>query len=394
MKKIFIILFGILLGTFQISANAKETTVENNIREDVYSVEPVGYSDMNFTYYYDMQEYGYQKLIGFYYDNECFKYLYDEAGVIIGIIDSLGVQIVKYEYDSNDILLNVYSKQNGEWLKNQDSNFIGNQNKMLWIGVFYDDNTQCYYVNERYYNSAEKRYMDGNVDDSILTNQNPFIYSEDGIMSMNAAGNDEIAKEWAEALLANSSYGTPIDYSSSWYSGLSDVELLARAIFCEGGTAYTDEESAVAWVILNRIHDSAFPSTARGVITAASQFAAVTGGSSATANSRVSSTVTNRWEYSTYLACLMLTTASETDWETLIGDILDGQLYFYSYSVAKKAYSSGSPVFSGSYGDLKYGSVDIDTVYVLGYGYVTSFDYLFQNYEPVSYSRNIYYNRE
>lgn len=333
-------------------------------------------------------------MVGFYYNNEYFKYLYDETDVIIGITDSADAQIVKYEYDSNDIVLSVYSKENGKWLKNQDSNFIGNQNKMLWIGAYYDDNTRCYYVNQRYYNPVEKRYMDGNMDNSVLTNQNPFASFENGIMSIDAAGSDEIAREWAETLLASSSYGTPLDYSSSWYSTLSDVELLARAIFCEGGTAYTDEESAVAWVILNRIHDSAFPSTARGVITAASQFAAVTGGSSATANSRVPSTATSRWEHSTYLACLMLTTTSETDWETLIGDIINGQLYFYSYTVAKNAYSTESPVFSGSYGDLKYGSVDIDTVYVLGYGYVTSFDHLFQNYEPIVYSRNIYYNRE
>jgi len=41
---------------------------------------------------------------------------------------------------------------------------------------------------------------------------------------------------------------------------------------------------------------------------------------------------------------------------------------------------------------LKYNGTAIDNVYVLGYGYVSSFTTLFSNYSPTSYSRNIYYD--
>lgn len=150
----------------------------------------------------------------------------------------------------------------------------------------------------------------------------------------------------------------------------------------------------MAWVILNRIHSSSFPDYAREVITAASQFAAVTGGSGPTQNSRQPSTSTTRWEHSTFLACLMCTTYDTTDWETIVGNPIGNQLYFYSYTTAKNAYNNNNPVFSGSGSDLKYGSKDIKNVYVVGYGSVTSFPTLFANYSPTSWSRNIYYNYE
>lgn len=101
-------------------------------------------------------------------------------------------------------------------------------------------------------------------------------------------------------------------------------------------------------------------------------------------------TNTVRWSNATYLACLMLTTTEESEWRSLIGDVLDGQLYFYSYTYAKN--NGGNP-FSGSTSDsLYYYSSHIKDVYVLGYGEVDSFTLLFTNYRPTAYSRNIYYN--
>lgn len=84
---------------------------------------------------------------------------------------------------------------------------------------------------------------------------------------------------------------------------LSAVELLARCIYCEAGTTYTNEANAVTWVILNRIHNRSFPSTAKDVITASSQFASVTGGSRATDSARNPSTGTSRWISCIAISC-------------------------------------------------------------------------------------------
>lgn len=314
--------------------------------------------------------------------------------MIEGLQDSNKNQIVKYTYDQYGLLSGVFSYENGEWVENNFSDFIGNKNKMLSVGMYYDKNTECYYINQRYYNPVLNKYMDGTTNDDLFSNVNPCLQNNNSnTMPLASDDSDWAALQWSEQLLGSSSYGLPISYSSSWYSSLSDVEVVARAIYCEGGTTYTDEDSAVAWVILNRINNSRFPNTSASVVKASGQFSSITGGSGSTQDARVPSTNTSRWEHSTYLACLLLTTTSETEWRTIIGDKLDGQLYFYAYTVAKNKYDNKNSIFTGTTDDtLKYNGTLITDVYVQGYGNVTSFESLFDNYNPTVYSRNIFYN--
>ncbi|NLO10398.1 MAG: cell wall hydrolase [Clostridiales bacterium] len=231
--------------------------------------------------------------------------------------------------------------------------------------------------------------MDGVNYEDIFLDANPFLGEDADYMLYGAADSELAAELWRQQLLASSSYGVPIPtYSSSWYLSLSNVEIVARAIYCEGGTAYTEEDSAVSWVILNRINSTGFPNSAAAVVKASGQFASITGGSGATQESRNPSIGSDRWKHSTFLACLLLTTISESEWDIIIGNKINGQLYFYSYTVAQN-----NSVFTGtSSSTLKYNGTDINNVYVLGYGYVTSFPTLFNNYNPIDYSRNIYYD--
>jgi YD repeat-containing protein len=352
-------------------------------------MEPVGYNDSNWSYQYEVQEYGYKKLVGAYYLGEYYTYVYNESDVIEGMLDSNGNQIVKYTYDQYGLLSEVFSNENGVWIENNSSDFIGNKNRMLLSGMYFDENTNCYYINQRYYNPVLNRYMDGINNEDISLDANPFLDEDVDYMPYGYADSELAAELWRQQLLASSSYGVPIPtYSSSWYSSLSDVEIVARAIYCEGGTAYTDEDSAVAWVILNRINSTGFPNSAAAVVKASGQFASITGGSGATRDARIPSTNTARWRHSTFLACLLLTTTSESEWDIIIGNKINGQLYFYSYTTAQN-----NSVFTGmSSSTLKYNGTDINNVYVLGYGYVSSFPTLFNNYNPIEYSRNIYYD--
>lgn len=356
-----------------------------------YEMEPEGYSDSSWLYHYENQDYGNEKLIGAYYSEDYYTYIYNENDIIVGIQDFAGSQIVKYTYDQYGILTGVFSNEDGEWIENNNPDFIGNENKMLLSGMFFDKNTNCYYVNQRYYNPVLNKYMDGINNEDIFVDKNPYSMTGAGDIKMYASDDSDLAAtEWAEQLLASSSYGVPISsFSSSWYSKLSDVEIVARAIYCEGGTAYTDEDSAVAWVILNRINSTGFQSTAAAaVVKAKGQFASITGGSGPTRDARIPTTNSSRWEHSTFLACLLLTTTSNSEWSTIIGNKINGQLYFYSYTVAKS-----NSVFTGTTSStLKYNGTAIKNVYVLDYGNVTSFSTLFNNYSPINYSRNIYYD--
>lgn len=49
-------------------------------------------------------------------------------------------------------------------------------------------------------------------------------------MILDAYHNELTAEEWTESLMADSTYGVNIEFSTSWYTGLSTVELLARCM--------------------------------------------------------------------------------------------------------------------------------------------------------------------
>lgn len=342
-------------------------------------------------YLHETNEYGNDRIIGFEYLNDYYLFEYDDRGIITYICDSVGNRIAYYCCDSIGNVIGIYSVGNAGWELNEDVTFIGNINKIRWMGYEYDKNSDCYIVGNRYFSVQNQKYLDG-VDNSFaLSDTNPFLYKyKNGIMPMDAQYSDMAAEEWKNALLNDESYGGIYSYSSDWYNGLSTVELLARCIYAEGGTAYPSEGAAVAWVILNRLHSANFPNTPWDIITAYNQFATITGGEVNTGNARDPKTEDYRWENATYLACLMLTTTDKNEWRALIGDKINGQLFFYSYTYAKN--HGGSPFFGANSENLYCGSTHITNVYVLGYGPVDSFDELFNNYSPIDGSRNIYYD--
>lgn len=363
--------------------------IKITVNASTLPVTPSMCEDLEWTYEYTMIDYGYELLTSATYHGEKYTYLYNETGIIIGMINSEGEQIVKYEYDIYGLPACVYSNENGIWTENNDSTFIGNQNHMLSAGYFFDAFSQCYLIHGRFYDPVAKKYTDGIDDVTCLANTNPFLSNNDEIQPLNDFDlMDQLATSWADSLLNSSSYGAAIqNYTSGWYTSLSDVEVLARAIYCEGGTAYTDEEDAVAWVILNRVNNNAYSNAPIDIVKQAHQFSSITGGASSTENSRIPKTTTERWKHSTYLACLLLTTTDTTKWKNIIGNPINGQLFFYSYTTAQT-----STIFTGSGNTLKYDGKDINNVQVLGYGFVSSFSTLFQQYNPIRYSRNIYYS--
>lgn len=201
------------------------------------------------------------------------------------------------------------------------------------------------------------------------------------------------AAAWAQALLADGAYGQFIPYSLNWYENLSDVEKLARTIYAEGGTAFEDEETAVASVILNRAYMYSQPIAA--IVQGNNQFAALTGDETQSRYAREPAVNTPKWEHSTYLACLLLVTADKAEWDAVTGNLIGNRACFSSYSCAK-AY--GESVFrdNASTGNIEYcdGGVwkPVKNVYVIGYGTVTSISSLFSSETvPDNYSRNIYY---
>lgn len=347
--------------------------------------------EVELNYVYAIDEYGNNRVVGFEYLNNYYSFEYDDRDIITYICDEDGNKIVYYCCDAIGNVTGIYSAGIDGWEINTDDTFIGNINKIRWLGYEYDTSSDCYIIGNRYFSVQNQKYLDGVDNNFAFSDTNPFLNKNgDGIMPADAYYDDLAAEEWKESLLASSTYNRVISYSSGWYNNLSTVELLARCIYAEGGTEYINEGNAVAWVILNRVHSSSFPNTPLGVITAPGQFSTVTGECGATYHARKPDPESSRWQSATYLACLMLTTTGTTEWETLVGNTINGQLYFYAYTIAKN--NGGLPFSGTSSSSLYYNSTQITNVYVLEYGSVSSFTTLFANFSPTAYSRNIYYD--
>jgi len=359
----------------------------NSVHAKTHNSQRIG----DIQYSFEENDYGISRALSFENENVIYDFVYGEDGRIIYIKSENGL-VAKYTYDNSHVT--VYSFVEGNWVENDDPNFIGNKNVIREFGFPIDEATGYSLIGNRLFDTISGRYVDGTNNPNLYTDVNPFAKSKKADASILSVSDSlKTALSWSSALMADSNHGRPLSYSSGWYNSLSDVELLSRCIYNEGGTAYITEDDAVAWVILNRYHSSSYPNTLMGVIKASGQFASVTGGSSAVSNSLVPATNSARWERATFLACLLLTSLNKTEWTSIVSNPIGNALNFYSYTTAKNKYNSGNCPFSGtSSSSLKYEGKLIKEVFVIGYGSVSSFSSLFSQYNPVVYSRNIYYN--
>ena len=90
------------------------------------------------------------KTILFTYFNANYFYLRDVFQNILGMIDTNGNVVVKYNYDAYGKLLSTTGSQ---------VNTIGVYNPFRYKGYYYDVETNFFYVTSRYYNPELCRFI-------------------------------------------------------------------------------------------------------------------------------------------------------------------------------------------------------------------------------------------
>lgn len=105
-------------------------------------------------------------LIGFKYNDRMYYYVKNIQGDIIAILDDNYSKVVEYYYDSWGNILNV--------IDNSGEN-IGLENPYRYRSYYYDNETQLYYLNTRYYNPRLGRFI--NADDMIGASENHTGYN-------------------------------------------------------------------------------------------------------------------------------------------------------------------------------------------------------------------------
>lgn len=298
-------------------------------------------------------------LFGFVLDGVMYYFDKDDSLTVTSILDVSGNKLASYQYGDDGLVSAILGpNENGSWVdKSDDDTFIGVINRIRLHSFYADPETTLYYNGLRYYDSVLDQYVGAEYElsdvdtaykahamaDSLLWDVAfPAIMQEAMIQS--TAANDQLVQQlldWVFQLMSSSTFGAPINtHSTTWYSGLSEVELLTRLIYGEN-TYYVQDQTAVAWVLANRksANSTTFytgTNSYANIAKKSGQFAPITGGSSDTQNARVPNTSSGKWASATTLACSLLITSSTSDYQTLFPkpDGISTQKYFLGLSYA------------------------------------------------------------
>lgn len=123
-------------------------------------------------------------ILGLMYNNNVYYYVKNLCGDIISILDSSHNKVVNYEYDSWGRVLKIQDN-NGNVIT--DSNNIGLINPFRYRSYYYDNETELYYLNSRYYNPTWCRFL--NADSYIGANQDILAYNLYAYVSNNPINN-------------------------------------------------------------------------------------------------------------------------------------------------------------------------------------------------------------
>lgn len=99
-------------------------------------------------------------VVGLEYNNLKYFYLKNIKNDVIGIVDSNGSLIVKYEYDSWGNILSIKDQNNNDITSHTN---IGLINPFRYRSYYYDNETNLYYLKSRYYNPVIGRFISPDV---------------------------------------------------------------------------------------------------------------------------------------------------------------------------------------------------------------------------------------
>jgi hypothetical protein len=271
----------------------------------------------DFTYLYDSL----YSLIGFTLNNTVYYFAKDSDFNVTAITDSNNNEVAKYEYGKDGIVSAILGKDSmGNWVDmSKDSSFVGTLNLIRLHSYYYDAETGWYYDGLYYYDSTNNEYIVPNVQEDTIQ---PLVTQELVIRISN----------WRDSLMNDSNFGKPISYSTGWYNGLSDVEIIARCLYGEN-TVNSADQNSCAWIMINRRNKNSSEfggSTYRGVVKKPGAFEPITGGSGGTANARIPDKSSPRWRNAVWNACTLLSTSNQTDYAELITkpNTITNQLFF------------------------------------------------------------------
>ena len=100
---------------------------------------------------------------------ELYYYVLNAQGDVIALLNSAGALVASYNYGA----WGNYSVHGADGKKTTDATFIGHINPLRYRGYYYDRETRLYYLQSRYYDFANCRFI--NADTFATTDANGFL---------------------------------------------------------------------------------------------------------------------------------------------------------------------------------------------------------------------------
>ena len=224
------------------------------------------------------------------YNGTAYFYITNLQGDVIGLLDANGQQVVAYSYDAWGNILDVDGTMEST---------LGELNPLRYRGYVYDNETQLYYLQSRYYDPEIGRFI--NADAYVSTGQgilgnNMYAYCNNNpVMLEDSEGNrpvvgaslrnetkEEKALSFAymkEISKRNALRKTPRSLehngsNTSTYSDQSDASVIARMLYGEDHNSI----EAHLWILENRKNAGNYGGKDfRSLILAKNQFSCMTG---------------------------------------------------------------------------------------------------------------------
>ena len=156
---------------------------------------------------------------------ELYYYVLNAQGDVIALLNSAGSLVASYNYGA----WGNYSVHGADGKKTTDATFIGHINPLRYRGYYYDRETRLYYLQSRYYDFANCRFINADTfattDANGFLSANMFAYCENNPVMRT----DEDGEIWH--IVAGALIGGVISYASARLCGQNQNEALKSALW-------------------------------------------------------------------------------------------------------------------------------------------------------------------
>lgn len=301
--------------------------------------------------------------IGFEYGEDTYYYILDEIGSVVEIINEAAEPVCRYSYNFPTQV--VYEIDDGVCMECSDDDFIGNINPIRYQSWYYDFDTNCYYTGGGvFYDVEENKFIMNDI--AIAVPYGNADISAAMSLYSNCINSDTFSTQRYQVTEAEWNAG------KRWYDNLSDTEICARLIIGENVyDSKTDDRTAIAYVLANRINSQYQGTSLHTVMTSSGKFSSINPGkynAGCAAALAARSPSSAKWQQCIKLACI-LTYTTELEHISSVYAIpagISSQLHFYAVS---ELINSSSFTVSG--GKMYQNGNELKNVAIAGVGELT-----------------------